>query len=331
MGIREKMNTTRRMFISAFILIPMIVGLADVGAWAQGPEKIRVGYFPNITHAQALVGLASGEWDKKLGSGTTEWTAFNAGPSVIEAMFAGHLDIAYVGPSPAVNGYIKSGGDALQIISGAAAGGAALVVRSDEPIKTPADFHGKKIASPQYGNTQDVALRAWLASQNLPLREKGGDVDVVPLANADQLTLFIKKEIDASWSVEPWVSIFLKKGGAKIFLDESSLWPNGQYATTVLIVRKKFMQEHPDLVQKFIGAHRELTDWINAHPEEAKKLLNQQFEKVMYKKIDADILDSAWKRVQFTTDPMQASVKTQAENAYKLGFLKKKPDLKGLF
>ena len=314
------------LFLSA-----VFAGVVSGSALAQESPKVRVGFFPNITHAQAMVGQADGEFDQAFGAGTLEWTSFNAGPSVIEAMFAGHLDIAYIGPSPAVNGYLKSGGDALKIVAGAAAGGAALVVRDDVKIQSPSDFHQKKIASPQFGNTQDVALRSWLASQNLKLREKGGDVDVLPLANADQLTLFMKKEIDASWSVEPWVSIFLKKGGAHVYLEESSLWADGKYATTVVIVRKKFLEEHPDLVKKFVDTNARITDWINAHPDDAKTLLNQQFEKVMHKKIDPDILNAAWKRVQFTTDPMKASVTAQAENAYKVGFLKKKPDLKGLF
>ena len=326
------LRATRRVLIIFFVLIPSAFSFIGAGiVAAEKTEKIRAGFFSNITHAQAMVGQANGFWDQKLGKGAVEWTVFNAGPSVIEAMFANHLDIAYVGPSPAVNGYVKSNGEVVRILAGAASGGAAVVVREDAGIQLAQDFHGKKITSPQFGNTQDVALRSWLLSQNLKIREKGGDVDVLPVANADQLSLFSKKEIDASWSVEPWVSIYLKQGGTKIFMEESSLWPKGRYATTVVIVRKKFLDQHPEQVRNFLRAHRELTDWINGHPKESKELFNNQFEKFMRRKMDPTILDMAWKRVVFTTDQMRESVLAQAQNAYQVGFLKKKPDLKDLF
>ncbi|KKT74540.1 MAG: sulfate ABC transporter substrate-binding protein [Candidatus Peregrinibacteria bacterium GW2011_GWA2_44_7] len=211
--------------------------LALIGSATRAPAdpirtKVRIGHFPNITHAQALVGHANGLFEKNLGP--VEWSIFNAGPSVIEALFAGQIDIAYIGPSPAINGYVKSQGDALRVVAGAASGGAALVVRAGSGIEKPADFHGKKIASPQLGNTQDVALRSWLKGQGLKLKEIGGDVQVFPVSNADQVTLFLKGEIDGAWTVEPWVSILEKTAGGKVFLDEASLWSEGKYATTVL-------------------------------------------------------------------------------------------------
>ena len=309
-----------------FSLLPLLVFTA--AGFTQEQDTVRIGYFPNLTHAQALVARENGFFDSRMEpSVKVEWQVFNAGPSVIEAVFADHLDIAYVGPSPAINGYVKSEGAALRVLAGAASGGAALVVRSDAGISEIKDFHGKKIASPQLGNTQDVALRSWLASQKLTLKDKGGDVEVLPLANADQLSLFQKKELDASWSVEPWVSIYRKKADVKIFLDEASLWPDGKYATTLVIVRKKFLDRNPELTAKFLAAHRQITDWIIQNPEEAKKLVNQGFERVTHKTIDAEILDQAWKRVTFTTDPMQASVQGQASAAHKVGFLKKEPVL----
>ena len=260
-----------------------------------------------------------------------EWKIFNAGPSAIEALFAGQLDIAYIGPSPAVNAYVKSEGDAVRIVSGASSGGAALVVRADAGIETPEDFRGKKIASPQLGNTQDVSLRSWLERQGLKLKEVSGDVQVLPVANADHVTLFLKKEIEASRTVEPWVSILEQTAGGKVFLEESSLWKGERYATTVVLVRTKFLEEHPDLVKHFLKTHVKLTSWINQHPEEAKAVLKQEIERETGREFSRSVLDAAWKRVEFTYDPLSSSVSAQALAAYRAGFLKKEPDLRLLY
>ena len=293
---------------------------------------VRIGHFPNVTHAPALIGQADHWFEERLGpEAVVEWKIFNAGPSVIEALFAGQIDIAYIGPSPTVNGYVKSEGDALRIVAGAASGGAALVMREDAGIKTPADFHGKKIASPQLGNTQDVALRSWLKAQDLPLKEAGGDVQVLPIANADQVILFLRKEVDAAWTVEPWVSILEKTAGGKVFLDESSLWPEGKYATTVVIVRRKFLKEQPGVVKNFLKTHFEITEWINTHPDEAKKIVSEEIEKETHKPIPAGILESAWKRIRFGHEVLRDSIATQARAAFQSGFLKKEPELGGLF
>src|SRR6476619_861809 len=200
---------------------------------AQGnPTIVRVGAFPNITHPQPMVGKANGYFEKALGPQVKfDWKTFNAGPSAIEALFAGAIDMAYIGPNPTINGYVRSNGEALRIIAGATSGGAALVVRGDSGINGPQDFHGKRIASPQQGNTQDVALRAWLKSNGLKTRDKGGDVVVMPIANPDQLTLFLKKEIDAAWAPEPWASRLVHDAGGRIFLGERTLCPRGQYLT----------------------------------------------------------------------------------------------------
>jgi len=231
---------------------------------------IRVGAFPNITHSQAMIGKANGWFEKAMGPNVKiEWQSFNAGPSAIEALFAGAIDMTYVGPNPAINGYVRSNGEALRIIAGATSGGAALVVRGDSGINAPQDFHGKRVASPQQGNTQDVALRAWLKSNGLKTRDKGGDVVVMPIANPDQLTLFLKKEIDAAWAPEPWASRLVHEAGGRILVDERNLWPNGQFLTTELIVSTKFLQSHPDLVKRWLKAHVELTEWINKNPSPA--------------------------------------------------------------
>ncbi len=202
-----------------------------------------------------------------------EWKTFNAGPSAIEALFAGAIDMTYVGPNPTISGYVRSNGEALRVVAGAASGGAALVVRNDSGISKPEDFHGKRVASPQLGNTQDVALRSWLLAHGMKSLDKGGDVQVMPMANPDQLTLFLKKQLDAAWAPEPWATRLVHEGNGRLFLDERDLWPNHQFVITNLIVSTKFLNEHPDLVKNWIRANVDLTVWINGHLPEAKKIL----------------------------------------------------------
>lgn len=221
-----------------------------IAAGPRGATTVRVGHFPNITHAQAIVGRNNGWFEKALAPDAhVDWKAFNAGPSAIEALFAGELDIVYVGPNPTIAGYIRSHSEALRVIAGAVSGGAAPVVRNDSGIQKPEDFAGKRIASPQLGNTQDVALRNWLANHNLQLCEKGGSVSVMPIAYADQLTLFLQKQLDASWAPEPWAARLIHEANCRLFLDERTLWPNGKFVVTNVIVSTKFLNEHRDLVK----------------------------------------------------------------------------------
>ena len=301
--------------------------------FAQGNTVIRVGAFPNITHPQAMIGKANGWFEKAMGPQVKiDWKTFNAGPSAIEALFAGAIDMTYVGPNPAINGYVRSNGEALRIIAGATSGGAALVVRNDSGIQKPQDFHGKRIASPQMGNTQDVALRAWLKSNGLKTKDKGGDVQVIPIANPDQLTLFLKKELDGAWAPEPWASRLIHEANGRLFLDERTLWPNGQFITAHLIVSTKFLKEHPDLVKKWLAAHVELTAWINGHLPEAKQLLNQQISKETGKALSADVLNDSFGRLQVTYDPLKASLFNAARSAFDAGFLgRRMPDLSGMY
>jgi NitT/TauT family transport system substrate-binding protein len=303
----------------------LLAGLLIVGCSSHpngGPVTIRIGYFPNITHSQAIIGVADGTFERALGdSAKIDAKVFNAGPSVIEAIFAGQLDLAYIGPNPAINGYVKSKGAALRIVAGATSGGAVLVVRGDAGINSVADFRGKKIASPQLGNTQDVALRAWLMNQGFKLKEQGGDTQVIPTANPDILTLFLKKEIDAAWVPEPWGARLVRDASGKIFLDERDLWTNGQFTTACIIVSKKFLDEHPDLVEKWLKAHVELTQRINADPMSAKEKLNSEIERLTGQALAADVLDDAWSRQTVTYDPIRASLIGSANAAFKLGFL----------
>ena len=313
------------------IIFVFILSLS-ISGWGQG-TVIRVGAFPNITHPQAMVGKANGWFEKALGSNAKiDWKSFNAGPSAIEALFSGAIDMTYIGPNPAITGYVRSQGEALRIVAGATSGGASLVVRNDSGIDKPEDFHGKKVASPQMGNTQDVALRAWLKAHGMKSADKGGDVQVIPLANPDQLTLFLKKELDAAWAPEPWATRLIREGNGRLFLDERDLWPQGQFVTAHLIVSTKFLREHPDLVKTWIRAHVELTDWINGHLPEAKKILNQQIQKETTKALSAGVLDDAFGRLQVTYDPLRNSLLTSARSAFDAGFLgRQMPDLSGMY
>jgi NitT/TauT family transport system substrate-binding protein len=317
---------TKRVLLAAFFVSFFVIT-------TSAQTVIHVGAFPNITHAQAMVGKANGWFDKRMApKATIDWKTFNAGPSAIEALFAGALDMTYIGPNPAISGYVRSNGEALRIVAGATSGGASLVVRNDSGIQKPEDFHGKKVASPQMGNTQDVALRAWLLAHGMKSTDKGGDVQVIPLANPDQLTLFMKKELDAAWAPEPWATRLIREGNGRLFLDERSLWPDGQFVTAHLIVRTQFLKDHPDLVKDWIRAHVELTDWIGAHLPEAKKLLNQQIQKETGKALPEDLLNDAFGRMTVTYDPLRSALMSAAKSAFDAGFLgRQMPDLSRLY
>jgi NitT/TauT family transport system substrate-binding protein len=312
----------------------LLWALSSAFGFAQGSANtIRVGAFPNITHAQAMVGKANGFFDKAMGPGVkVQWTSFNAGPAAIEALFAGVIDMTYVGPNPAINGYVRSGGEAVRVVAGAASGGASLIVRNDAGINKPEDFHGKRVASPQFGNTQDVALRNWLKQHGMKTNDKGGDVQIVPMANPDQLTLFLKKDLDAAWAPEPWATRLIHEGNGRLFVDERSLWPNSQFVIGLLVVNTKFLKAHPDLVKNWIRANVDLTDWINGHQPEARKLLNQQIQAETGKAFSPQILDEAFSRLQITYDPLHGALNTAAQQAFDAGFLgRTMPDLSGLY
>jgi NitT/TauT family transport system substrate-binding protein len=321
---------TKRVFITAIFTLFVVL---FIGIIASAQTVIHVGAFPNITHSQAMVGKANGWFEKRMGPKVTiDWKSFNAGPSAIEALFAGAIDMTYIGPNPAISGYVRSNGEALRIVAGATSGGAALVVRNDSGIQKPEDFHGKKVASPQMGNTQDVALRAWLIAHGMKSTDKGGDVQVIPLANPDQLTLFMKKELDGAWAPEPWATRLIREGNGRLFLDERELWPNGQFVTSHLIVRTQFLKEHPDLVKDWIRAHVEVTEWIGGHLPEAKKLLNMQIKKETGKPLADALLDDAFGRMTVTYDPLRSSLMTAAKSAFDAGFLgRQMPDLSSLY
>ncbi len=287
------------------IALALVIGVA---ASSCAQTTIRVGAFPNITHAQAMVGKANGWFDKAMGPQVkVQWTSFNAGPAAIEALFGGAIDMTYVGPNPAINGYVRSNGEAVRVVAGAASGGASLIVRNDSGIQKPEDFHGKRVASPQFGNTQDVALRNWLKSHGM-------------------------KDLDAAWAPEPWATRLIHEGNGRLFVDERSLWPNGQFVIGLLVVNTKFLKNHPALVKNWIRANIDLTDWINARPIDAKKLLNQQIQTETGKALPPAILDEAFTRLQVTYDPLHGALATAAQQAFDDGFLgRQMPDLSGLY
>ena len=227
-------------------------------------NTLRIGYFPNINHAQAVIGLGRGDFQNALGDNVQVTTQiFNAGPPAIEALFANQIDVAYIGPNPAINGYVQSNGEALRIISGAASGGAVFVVRNDSGINSPQDLANKKFATPELGNTQDIALRNYLLGNGLNTIEKGGNVEVLTAKNPDILTLFLTKQIDGAWVPEPWRETLVNEGGGRIFVDERDLWPpEGKFVTAHIIARSDYLQNNPDVIKKLLEAHMDVTNWI---------------------------------------------------------------------
>jgi NitT/TauT family transport system substrate-binding protein len=286
-----------------------------------GKTTLRLGYFANLTHATALVGVHDGLFAKALGDDVELKTqTFNAGPAAVEALLSGAIDASYVGPNPAINAFVKSHGEAVRIIAGATSGGAALVVKPG--ITRAADLKGKKVASPQLGNTQDVALRAWLSEQGLKTtREGGGDVQIVPQENAQTLETFSANSIDAAWVPEPWATRLVAEGGGKVLVQEKSLWPEGRFVTTQLVVRTKYLEDHREVVRKLLAGHVEATIAVTAHPPAARASANDQIKVITNKALKPEIISTAWQNLEFTNDPVASSLQTSAQRAKSLGFI----------
>ncbi len=308
--------------------VPMVAFFAS-GAEPNSP-KLRLGYFPNLTHAQALFARATGEFERQTGAQVT-WLAFNAGPTAIEALFGDAVDATFVGPSPTINGHIRSRGEKFVIVAGSASGGAGLVVRKDSGIRSEKDFGGKTIATPQLGNTQDVAARVWFADHGYRLRDRGGNVVLVALANPDQLTLFKKKQIDAAWTVEPWMARLEVEGNGELFLEEKSLWPEGKYVTTHLIVTRSYLADHQETTRKLLAALVDVTERINSNKTAAAAILNRQLKTETGKALKDEVLEKAIARVEFTWDPICSSLKQSAAAASRLGFIHKDAGLRGIY
>lgn len=293
---------------------------------AQTKTAVRFGHFPNITHAQGVIahGLSrqgKGWFEQRLGPGTeVQWFTYNAGPSAMEAIFAGSLDVTYVGPSPALNAHFRSNGDEIRVISGAANAGAALLVKADSPITSPADFRGKKIATPQLGNTQDIACRAWLKANGLKVTLTGGDALVIPTANPDQLPLFQRGAVDAVWTVEPWVTRLERQANARVFLEDKDS------ITTLLVSSAKFLRERRELARKIAMANAELTQWIQEHAAEAQKVLIDELKAETRADFPADAVAHSWKRIQFTSEISRDLIAKSVRDGKDAGFLKGSTD-----
>ncbi|MBC7272343.1 MAG: aliphatic sulfonate ABC transporter substrate-binding protein [Streptomyces sp.] len=305
---------------------------AEVAADAEklSADEVKIGYFPNLTHATALVGVQEGLLQKELGGTEIKTSTFNAGPSEIEALNAGSIDIGWIGPSPAINGYTKSGGTNLRIVSGSASGGVKLVVNPDK-IKTVDDLKGKKIATPQHGNTQDVAFLSWIAEQGWKVdAESGkGDVSVVRSDNKVTPDAYRAGSLDGAWVPEPTASKLVSEG-AKVLLDEADLWPDKKFVITNIIVSQSFLKEHPDVVEAVLRGSVKTNEWISANPEEAKASANAALEKLSGKALPAEVIDPAWESITFLDDPLAATLDAQADHAVKAGLLEQ-PDLTGIY
>ncbi|MFF3934709.1 ABC transporter substrate-binding protein [Streptomyces phaeofaciens] len=293
-------------------------------------DEVKIGYFPNLTHATALVGVQEGLLQKELGGTTIKASTFNAGPSEIEALNAGSIDIGWIGPSPSINGYTKSNGKNLRIISGSASGGVKLVV-NPKKIKSLDDVKGKKIATPQLGNTQDVAFLNWITDQGWKVdAESGkGDVSVVRTDNKITPDAYKSGSIDGAWVPEPTASKLVAEG-AEVLLDESDLWPDKKFVITNIIVSQKFLKEHPDVVEAVLRGSVKTNEWINANPDQAKASANAALKELSGKALPADVIDPAWKSITFLDDPLASTLNTEAEHAVKAGLLEE-PALKGIY
>ena len=324
----------------ALALVAFVVGtsvaLSDrplgVQAGGTAPSSVlRLGYFPNVNHAQAVIGAGNGDYQKTLGNIRLETQVFSAGPSAVEALIANRIDCSYVGPNPAITGYLKSEGS-IKVVSGVSSGGAVFVVKNDAGIGSAADFAGKRLASPQLGNTQDVALRAYLARHGYNVDPKGGNPSIQPANPADILAAMKKGDIDGAWVPEPWGARLVREADAHIFLDERDLWKDGRFATSLIICRSDYIEANGQAVKSLLDAHVSETIWINSHKEEAIKAFNAQARELLGTPFNEQDLRTALTRMEFTYDPLKESVAKVANDAYGLGLLEdKNPDLSGMF
>jgi NitT/TauT family transport system substrate-binding protein len=369
-------NAKTKLGISVSIIIAIIItsqsninGLFSIGSNnikidndSSTSKTLKIGYFPNVNHAQAIIGLKNGDFQKIIEGNTNASQSkiklkefvFSDGPSAIEALFGGQIDAAYVGPNPSINGYIASGKEGLQIISGASSGGAVFVVRNDSGINSVKDLGGKKFASPQLGNTQDISLRKYIVKNGFNTVENGGNVTIVAINPSDILTLMIKKQIDGAWVPEPWGARLVKDGDAKIFVDERSLWPpTGKFVTANIIVRTDYLKENPDVIKKLLEANVDETLWINKQLNKTNinginennnsnsnilkviNAFNNGLKQITGKTIPNDELKEAFARTDFTYDPLKQSLYKIGNDANSLGFISntkgKELDISGIY
>jgi len=294
---------------------------------------LRIGYFPNIGHAVPIVGIEKGFFQESIGNQTKiETRVFDSGPQAIEALFANSIDIAYVGPGPAVNGFLNSENHNIKILGGAASGGTSFIVHPNSEINSISEFAGKKIAAPQIGNTQDVSLRHHLSENGLKPAEKGGSVIVYNISNPDIYTLFVKGDIDGAWVTEPWATILETELGGKRLFHEEELWPHNEFASVLLIGNVDYVEQNPTIIANFLQSHHETVTWINTNPVETRITFNNFLNSYLGQSLSDDVIDIALSNLVITADPIPNSVYSFAEKADALGYLGRNGyDLSGIF
>ncbi|SIN69841.1 ABC transporter substrate-binding protein [Agromyces cerinus] len=338
---RSRLGLVAGMMLAAAIVTTAVLALsgcapqaaagpdAEASASTEPAAELRLGYFANVTHAPALVGLEEGLFADALGDTKLTTQVFNAGPAAIEALSAGAIDATYIGPNPSINTFIQSGGQSAHIVAGAATGGAALVVR--DGIDSAADLEGTTLATPQLGNTQDVALRSWLADEGYETDTTGGgDVHITPTENAQTLTLFQQGALDGAWLPEPWVSRLIVDAGAHVLVDEADLWEDGAFPTTVLLVRAEFLAEHPETVQALLEGHLASVAWLDENPDEAPTVINAALEAETGKPLADEVITRALEHVSFSVDPHAETFETLVANGLEAG-TQKDGSIDGLF
>jgi NitT/TauT family transport system substrate-binding protein len=307
------------------VLLAAALALA-AGCGARGesdPELIRIGFLPNVTHAVALSAKARGSFERALAPARVEWKPFHAGPQVVEAIYAGAIDAAYLGPGPAQNGFLRARGQELVMVAGSASGGAGLVVRRGLGIRSARDLHRRTVASPQLGNTQDVALRTWLAANDLRSTDRGGDVAVLPIENPNALTLMKRGQLDGAWVPEPWLTRLCDEAGGELLLDEAALWPEsgGRFPTTVLVATPSALARKRPALERLVSAHVAEIEWLRAHGAEAPALIGDELARLSGKRFPDSLIRRALARVEPTWDPMLPALARQARDARALAYL----------
>lgn len=321
-----------RLALFSVLSLLILAGCGSSSANSDGKVTLNLGYYPNLTHAVALVGIGHGTFQQELGTKVAlQSKTFNAGPAEIQALLAGSIDIAFVGPSPAISGYTQSHNAALKVIAGASSAGVEFIVQANEKINGPADLANKKIADPQKGGTQDVALRNYLQQHGLKSTDQGGNVQVLSTDNASILNLFKEGKIDGAWMPEPWATRLLVEGKGNVFLNENSLWPDGQFATTIIVVRQAFYNAHPDVVKQFLQADVDTVQYIKANSADAQQIANDQIKKITGSQMKSSELPIAFQDLQITYDPLASTITEQANRSFALGFVSSRPDLSSFY
>jgi len=328
------MKTQSIIFASiAGIVLLFVLGTALNSSNSSDENKIRIAYFPNISHSIPIVGMEKGFFETSIGNTTQiETRVFDSGPQAIESLFANSIDLAYVGPGPAINGFLNSENHNVKILAGAASGGSSFIVHPESEINTASDFAGKKIAAPQIGNTQDISLRYYLSENGLKSAEKGGSVIVYNIPNPDIYTLFVKGDIDGAWVAEPWATILeTELNGTRLFHEEE-LWPNQEFASVLLIANANYVEKNPALVANLLKSHQETAIWINQNPVETRIIFNDFLNSHLGQPLSDNVVDIALSNLVITDDPLPDSIHSFAEKADTLGYLGRNGyDLSGIF